>query len=130
MNQMAPEQDDFVRGDRFLDAVLGWFLASMAAILFGVVIYKAFVERSVAPGVHLVRIALLLITMAGCLMVVKSTIIAFRICVALFGVRLAADLFQLLAAPRDRFLAMAVVFDAVMIGYAWFRIRGLTSRPV
>lgn len=127
---MTPESNDFVRGDRFLDRVLGWFLAFMAAILFGVVIYKAFVEKSVAPSVHLTRIGLLLITLAGCLLVVKSTVRAFQLCATLFAIRLALDLAQYAASGNDRFLAMAAFFDAAMVGYAWIRVRGLTARPI
>jgi hypothetical protein len=123
-----------------LDRLFGWFVASLATVLFGVVIYRAIkpetthgtynaegvaqeVIRASTPGEVALRVGMALATVLGCIAIAQSSRKAFFIARALFTIRVAVDLATIVTNPKDRFGAMALVFDLVLVGYCILRLR-------
>lgn len=116
---------DSVRGDVFLDRVLGICVFIFALVVFGHVLYNVFAKPEDGTVMHAQRVIMGLMTLVGGFAVSRTTPLAFRLAALMFSLRLMLDLFDLGRFPGNRFVAMALVFDLGMLGYCIFRMRAL-----
>jgi hypothetical protein len=124
-----------IRGDVFLDQILGWLAFVCTLPVLGFALYRIANPRDPAEyGIEPdwaqpLRVALIVLALIGIYGIVRSKALGFKIAIALFGLRLlgAVALYPYSGGPR--FSGTEMLFDLVVIGYAWLRLRSLNEQP-
>jgi len=115
--------------------VLGWLALVCALPVFGFAIYRLAnprdpVEFGFEPSwAQPLRVFLILLALVGIYGVIRSSMLGFKVAIALFGVRLLGALALYPYSGGPRFSGTEILFDLVAIGYALLRLKSLDERP-
>lgn len=123
-----------VPGDVLLDRVLGWLAFVCALPVLGVAVYRLLDQRPIELSqwepvwTQPLRVFLIALAMIGIFACTRSSIRGFQLAIWLFVARLigAGALYPYSGGPR--FAATEIVFDLVVIGYAFLRLKSLHER--
>jgi hypothetical protein len=118
-----------IRGDIFLDRILGWLCLVCALAVLGLAVY-----RLARPGdpdlygveptwVQPVKVVLIVFGIVGLAGIISSRPGGFRLALWLHAFRLAALIAMYPYSGGIRFWSTEFVWNLVVIGYAWLRIR-------
>lgn len=114
-----------IRGDVLLDKIFGWLTLTLTVVVFGTAIWR--LTHGGIVWLESVRIFLIALAIAVCLLTTTSTEKAFRWVIYLSVIRLIGAIATYPWDGGPRYWGSEVLFDLVAIGYAKLRIRTLTS---
>jgi len=118
-----------IRGDILLDRVLGWLCLVCALAVLGLAVYRLFNPGDpdlygVEPGwVQPAKVLLIVLGIIGIAGIISSRTGGFRIALVLYLIRLAALIAMYPYSGGIRFWGTELVWNLVVIGYAWLRLR-------
>ncbi len=120
-------QSPTIRGDVFLDRVLGWLCISCAIPILGVAIYKlSHLPAGEPTWVQPARVFLIALGILGIFAIITSKPKAFRFALILHVIRL-VGVFALFAYSGPRFSITEIIWNLTVIGYCWLRLKEPTN---
>jgi hypothetical protein len=117
-----------IQGAKFLDRVLGWFCIACGVPILGVAINrylhpKPALSEAMPGWVEPARVLLVVLGLVGILAITTSKPKAFKVAMALYGFRILGLLALYPWSGGPRFSGSEFLFDVVVIGYCWLRLR-------
>jgi hypothetical protein len=123
-----------IPGDVFLDRVLGWLAIVCTLPVLGFAIYLLNhppdpLKYGIQPWwTQYLRVFLIVLALIGLFGCTRSTAQGFRVAGYLFAVRLAGAIVLIPYSGGLRFSGTEILFDLVVIGYAYARLRSLERK--
>ena len=120
-----------IPGDVFLDRVLGWLAIVCALPVLGFAVYLLYyppdpLKYGYQPWwTQYARVLLILLAIIGLYGCTRSTASGFKLAGYLFAVRLAGAIVLYPYSGGPRFSGTEILFDLVVIGYAFIRLRSI-----
>ncbi|MCC7229495.1 MAG: hypothetical protein IT203_03810 [Fimbriimonadaceae bacterium] len=133
MNEGSYENDVVtIRGDVFIDRILGWLSLFCALPVLGLSISKLLghLPEGVQPDaawIEPTRMALIVLAMVGIYIATKSTYLGFKLVAGIFAFRLVASLVLSPWTGSPRYLFSEILFDLVVLAYSFLRMRRLAE---
>jgi hypothetical protein len=124
-----------IRGDVFLDRILGWLAFSCALPVLGVAVYRLLDRRPIElefwepAWVQPLRVLLIALAIVGIVACTRSSVRGFQIAILLFIARIAGAIALYPYSGGPRFSGTELLFDLVVIGYSFIRIKSLNEGP-
>lgn len=133
MNEGSYENDAItIRGDVFIDRILGWLSLLCALPVLGLSISKLMghLPDGVQPDatwIEPTRLALIVLAMLGIYIATRSTYLGFKIVAGIFAFRLVVSLALSPWTGSPRYLFSEVLFDIVVLAYSVLRMKRLAE---
>jgi hypothetical protein len=113
-----------IRGDVFLDRVLGWLCFACGLPVLGVALFRlSDLPEGIPFGVQVAKVCLIVFALAGIVAITTSRKNGFRLAILLYAIRILGGIALYPWSGGARFAGTEFLWDAVVIGYCFIRLR-------